>query len=162
MKRFNEGKDAMGIPTVQARNEADMDLRDASLNIACVVAATVAALLVWAVPLGAHHAASAQFDMTKPLEISGIVTRVEWTNPHARFLVDVRDAGGAVSNWSVELASPNILTRNGYKSDTIKVGDVVTVTGYTSRTGGTTTVASGITTADGRKLFVKVPADAAR
>jgi len=71
----------------------------------------------------AHHSFAAQYDSSKPIQMRGTVTRVEWTNPHARVYIDVRDDSGQIANWNFEMASPNILVRNGWKQNTVKVGD---------------------------------------
>ena len=120
------------------------------------------ALMLCAAPMQAHHSFAAQYDASKPLDMTGVVTKIEWTNPHARFYIDVKDAQGAVLTWNFELASPNVLVRNGFKRDTLKMGDVVAVTGYLGRTGGTMAIASGVTTADGRKLFASTASDLGR
>lgn len=83
----------------------------------------------------AHHAFSAQFDVDKPLAVTGTVTKVDWRNPHTWFYIDVNDGNGNVANWAVELASPNLLMRNGWTRDSMKIGDVVTVEGYLARDG---------------------------
>lgn len=121
-----------------------------------------AALFVWAVPMLAHHSFAAQYDATKPVDMKGVVTKIDWTNPHARFYIDVKDAKGEVKNWNFELASPNVLVRNGFQSDTLKLGDQVTVAGYMGRTGGTMAIASEVIAPDGRKLFASAPSDLAR
>ena len=77
-----------------------------------VVAAAVA-LLAPLVPVLAHHSFAAEYDAAKPITLKGVVTKVEWTNPHARFYVDVKDDAGKVINWNLELASPNVLKRPG-------------------------------------------------
>jgi hypothetical protein len=110
------------------------------------------ALLVVASVL-AHHSFAAQYDASKPFEVRGVVTKVEWTNPHARFYVDVTDASGKVTNWNFELASPNVLVRNGWKRTTLVIGETLTVAAYLGRTGPPMAIASAVTTADGRKLF---------
>ena len=73
-----------------------------------------AGLLAWALPVFAHHSFAAEYDASKPVELKGVVTKMEWTNPHARFYIDVKDASGNVTNWNFELASPNVLSRNGW------------------------------------------------
>src|SRR5580698_7667033 len=88
-----------------------------------------AGMLASALPVFAHHSFAAEYDASKPVNLTGVVTKVEWTNPHARFYVDVTDAGGKVVNWDLELASPNVLRRLGWTRDILKVGDAVVVLG---------------------------------
>ena len=125
-----------------------------------------AALLLWPVPVVAHHSFAAQYDANKPVETKGIVTKVEWTNPHARFYIDVKDDRGGVTSWNFEIASPNVLMRNGWQRNTLKVGDEVTVSGYLARSGPTSgprmAIAGGVTAPDGKKLFASSSADLAR
>ena len=116
-------------------------------------------VLIGAVPLAGHHAFSAEFDSEKPVEKKGVVTKVEWTNPHARFYIDVRDEKGEVTNWNFEMASPNVLVRNGWKPNTLKIGDQVTVGGYLARTAPRMAIAGAITDANGRPLFASTQAD---
>lgn len=109
-----------------------------------------------AVPLAAlaHHAFAAEFDRSLPITITGTVTKVEWTNPHARFYVDEENAEtGAVVNWDFELASPNGLMRRGWRRDSMKIGDVVTVTGHRAKNHPHVGNASTVTMADGKRLF---------
>ena len=78
----------------------------------------------------AHHSFSAEFDAKKPIEISGVVTKVEWTNPHVWFYVNVKDEKtGEVTNWGAEMGPPHGLQRNGWRRETLKIGEVVTVKG---------------------------------
>lgn len=86
-------------------------------------------------PTHAHHSFSAQFDAKKPLKMTGTVTSVEWQNPHSWFYIDVEHDGGNVTNWGWELASPNLLLRNGWTRTTLEVGDVVTVEGFHAHNG---------------------------
>ena len=83
----------------------------------------------------AHHSFAAQYDADKHVTLTGVVTKVEWTNPHARFYIDVTDDIGNVINWNLELASPNILSRNGWSRHFVVEGDEVTVEGSLARDG---------------------------
>jgi hypothetical protein len=115
----------------------------------CVV---LAGLLVAGFPLLAHHSGAAEFDSTKKINLKGTVTKVEWTNPHAHFFIDVKDDKGNVVNWDLELASPSILIRNGWKRNSVKEGDVVTVTGSQARDNSHLGIAQTIVFPDGHKL----------
>jgi len=109
-------------------------------------------LLAAAVQVWAHHSGAAVFDEKKPINLTGTVTNVEWVNPHAHFYMDVKDADGKVANWNLELASPNVLVRNGWKRTSVKAGDVVTVTGQQARDNTKFGIANTIVFPDGRKL----------
>ena len=103
----------------------------------------------------AHHSFAAQFDAEKPIELTGTVTKVEWRNPHAWFYIDVQDDDDTVTNWGMELASPNLLMRKGWNRSAMKVGDAVTVEGYLARDGSNTGNARVITlNATGKTLSV--------
>lgn len=108
----------------------------------------------------AHHSAAAEFDSSKKIELNGVVTKVEWTNPHAHFYIDVKDSNGNVSNWNLELASPNVLIRNGWKRNSLKPGDAVTVTGIQAKDSSNYGSASLITFPDGHKLTFLAADDA--
>lgn len=101
----------------------------------------------------AHHAFAAEFDRDQPIEVTGTVTNVEWMNPHARFYVDVEDENGAVVNWDFELGSPNGLMRQGWRRDSLKPGDVVTVNGWRARNAPNVANARSVKLADGREVF---------
>ena len=102
----------------------------------------------------AHHAGATKYDDKKPVTLKGTVTKVEWMNPHVYFYVDVKDNGGKVQNWAVEGAPPNVLYRRGWKKDSLKPGDVVTVEGFLPRQAGLHDVnGRSVTLADGRKVF---------
>ena len=116
----------------------------------------VAALAVaWmGVPLAAHHSFAVEYDVKKPVAFSGVVTKVEWTNPHMRVYVDVTDAAGVATNWNLELGSPNSIVRKGWGKDDLKAGDKVNIKAYGGREILTRACMDTITLADGRSLFV--------
>jgi hypothetical protein len=114
----------------------------------------LAGLGIGAAPLIAHHSFSVEYDANKPVAFEGVVSKVEWTNPHARVYVDVKDPSGAVRTWNLELASPSALARNGWTSRTLKVGDRVKVDGFDGRAANTYRMnAKSIVLPDGRSLF---------
>jgi hypothetical protein len=111
-------------------------------------------LLAGVRPTLAHHAFAAEYDANRQVLLTGNVTRIEWANPHAHFFLDVRDAGGKVSTWDLELTSPNTLQRGGWTRKSLKVGDVVTVNGYLAKDGTNLAHARDIRLADGRRVLV--------
>ena len=118
-----------------------------------IIGILAAALLMAAVPLSAHHSFAAEYDANKPIQATGTVTKVEWTNPHARIYVDVKDENGNVTNWNFELGGPLQLNRLGWKRDAVRVGDQVTVQGYMAKDGAKMANARNVVFADGRKIF---------
>jgi hypothetical protein len=117
-----------------------------------VAGISLVVVLLAAVPVLAHHAFGLQYDPSKSTTLHGVVTKVEWTNPHAHFYVDVKDENGNVTNWNMELASPNALRRLGWTRDIIKVGDEVSVFGAPAKDGAKMANARTVTLADGRKM----------
>src|SRR5580704_2757914 len=117
------------------------------------VFAVVCGLFVAALPVFAHHSFAAEYDATKPITLKGVVTKMEWMNPHARFYVDVKDESGTVTNWELELTSPNGLKRNGWGRNSLKPGDEVTVTGFLAKDGSKMGNARTVVLSDGRKVF---------
>ena len=117
------------------------------------------ASLVVGAPVLAHHSFSGEYDSTKPVTLTGKVTKVEWTNPHARFYIDVKGDDGQTTNWNLELASPNVLKRQGWASNSLKEGDVVTVEGSLARSGAKMANARVVTLADGSRVFARAATD---
>lgn len=103
--------------------------------------------------LAGHHSFAAEYDGTTTFKVTGVVSKVEWTNPHARFYVDVPEPDGTVTTWNMELASPSALARNGWTSRTLKVGDKVTVEGYPGKVVRTRGSPRSVVVAGGRSLF---------
>jgi hypothetical protein len=101
----------------------------------------------------AHHSFAAEYDIDKPVQITGTVTKVEWTNPHVRFYLDVKNDQGEVVNWNIELGPPLILRRLGWRQDSLKAGDHVTIEGYQAKDHSSLANAKKVTLADGRSVF---------
>ena len=95
----------------------------------------VLTLLASALPMLAHHSFAAEYDSTKPMKITGTVTKVEWMNPHIYYYVDVKSDDGKVTNYAVEGGTPGALYRQGWRKDSLKVGDRVTVEGFSAKDG---------------------------
>ena len=118
------------------------------------LAALVAgAALIAAAPTLAHHSFAAEFDADSPIELTGTVTKVAWANPHTFFYIDVANAGGEIETWALEMGSPNGLMRRGWTRNSMKLGDVVTVTGHRAKNNPHVGNASTVTLATGKKLF---------
>jgi hypothetical protein len=119
-----------------------------------IVTIVIAIAFSVAVPLVGHHAFSSEFDGNKPVKVKGVISRIEWINPHTWIHVDVKDADGKITKWMIEGGSPNALIRRGVTSQLLKVGMEVMVDGYQAKDGSTRANGRDITLADGRKLSV--------
>ena len=126
------------------------------ISVALLLAAALVSLTI---PLSAHHSFGAEYDATKPITVSGVITKIEWTNPHSFIFLDVKDDKGNVANWRVEGYPPGVLYRTGWKKDTtMKPGDTITVFGWRSRDGTNWAHSREVTFPSGKKLFFGPPA----
>ena len=112
-----------------------------------------AAVLCVSLPAAAHHSFAAIFDASKPVKVTGTVTRVEWMNPHTWIYLDAKTDDGAAEAWAFELGSPNRLMRYGWSQDSLVAGTTVTITGSRARDGSLKAAATDVTLPDGKQLF---------
>ncbi|HEX8032177.1 MAG TPA: DUF6152 family protein [Vicinamibacterales bacterium] len=115
----------------------------------------VIGVLASGLSIAAHHSFAAQYDRDKPITLKGSITRMEWANPHVYFYIDVA-AGGAAEHWAIEGGAPNTLYRAGWRKDSAKVGELVTVNGFLARDGSKLVNMQSALLADGRNLFVGI------
>jgi len=125
-----------------------------SLTAGAVLALTVA-------PAFAHHSSIAEYDPKQPVKVTGVVTRIDWRNPHIWFFVDVKDEKGVVANWGFSGAPPGLLQRRGVSRNAMKPGDVVVVEGFRARDGSNNASGGSVTFTDGRRVFTASSEDAA-
>lgn len=129
-------------------------MRNQSFTLAAILG-----LVVSAGPALAHHSFAAEYDTTKPVKVTGVVTKMEWMNPHARFYVDVKDADGKVSTWNFELGAIPVLLKQGWRKNALKPGDMVTVEGNRAKDESHTAAARVVLLPDGRRVFGGSAAD---
>ena len=122
-------------------------------NMKFAVVAAGALMLLASVPAIAHHSFAAEFDATKPIKLTGTVTKIEWMNPHAYFYIDVKEADGKVTNWGMEMGSPNGLMRQGWSRNSMKIGQEVTVEGSRAKDGSYIGNARSVVLEGGQRLF---------
>ena len=122
------------------------------------LALVAAAWLLAAAPAAPHHAFAAEFDINRPVTLTGAVTKMEWTNPHAWLFIDTKDDNGNVQNWAIELVGINDLLRLGWGRDRVKAGDIVNVQGFGARNGTNTANAASVSLANtGELLWASAP-----
>jgi hypothetical protein len=108
-------------------------------------------------PVFAHHSFAAEFDGNKQVKLIGVVTKVDWVNPHAYIYVDVKGDDGAMVNWAIETGAPNALYRQGWRKDDLKAGDTVTLEAFLAKDGSHTAAARNVKLPDGRRVFAGTP-----
>jgi len=124
------------------------------MNIKAGVAAVGLAMASLAIPVSAHHSWTAEYDAKKPVTVKGVVSKVEWTNPHTHFYVDATDANGKVTTWNFEMASTPALERGGWSRKTLPIGTEVTVEGFAGRNVAERAIVTSFKGPDGKEFFV--------
>jgi Family of unknown function (DUF6152) len=123
-------------------------------KLAITIASICAVLFLATVPASAHHAFAAEFDSKQPVKFKGVVTKMEWTNPHVWIHVDVKQPDGTVEKWSIEAGTPNVLFRRGFTKQALLPGTEIVVDGYRSKDGTHRANGRDLTLPDGRTLFL--------
>jgi hypothetical protein len=118
------------------------------------IAALVPALLMAAAAASAHHSYTAEFDLDKPVKLTGTLTRLEWTNPHIWLYLDVKDETGKVTSWGFSASPPGMLTRRGITRNSLKTGEVLTISGHRAKDGSNNASGNVVTFADGRDALI--------
>lgn len=113
-----------------------------------------AAILIWTVPAATHHSFAAEFDASKPIKLTGKLTRMEWVNPHGWLHIDVTQPDGSVQNWAIEAGGPNALIRRGLRRADFPIGSVLVIDGFRAKNGTPTANGRSVTFGDGRNFFL--------
>ena len=113
-----------------------------------------------ATPLAAHHSFAAEYDSGQPVKVTGVLTKVEWTNPHIWFYLDVKDDKGTVTTWGFSAGPPGVLQRRGIPKSVLKIGETIVVEGFRARDGSTNASGGTVTFTDGRRVFTASQEDA--
>jgi Family of unknown function (DUF6152) len=116
--------------------------------------AVAVGLLLSGGALIAHHAYTAEFDTTKPIKLTGVVSKLEWSNPHIWIYLDVKDDKGNVTNWGFSASPPGMLARRGITKNSLKQGDVLTISGHRAKDGSNNASGNIVTFADGRETLI--------
>ena len=127
-----------------------------TVRVIAVLVVGMLGAMVGQANLAAHHSLASQFDEGKPLTLQGVITKVEWVNPHVWVHLDVKDAGGAMESWTLETLPPATLRKGGLRSDMLGKGEMVTVLAYRARNESKLAFLRKITFADGREIVVWV------
>ena len=123
------------------------------MRMTLAVAVVAAGLLTGVAQLHAHHAFAAEFDVNRPIKLTGTITKIEWTNPHAWVFVDAKDDKGVTQNWAIELVGINDLLRLGWGRDKVKTGDVISIDGFGAKNGTNTVNAASVSLANGDLIW---------
>jgi hypothetical protein len=128
------------------------------MRISATLVCTLVFLLSWIHPATAHHSFGAEYDANRPITVTGVITKIEWTNPHSYIFMDVTDKNGKVANWKFEGYGPGILHRIGWNKDTtMKPGDRITIFGWHARDGSNWGHSREITLPNGKKMMFGPP-----
>lgn len=125
-----------------------------------VGALVVAVLVGAATPVVAHHSFAAEYDNTQPVKVTGVLSKVEWTNPHIWFYLDVKDDKGVVTTWGFSAGPPGVLQRRGIPKSVLKIGDTIVVEGFRARDGSNNASGGTVTFTDGRRVLTASQEDA--
>ena len=124
-----------------------------------IIAALAAGLATFVAPVSAHHSFAAEFDGSKAIRLVGALTKVDWSNPHTYFYLDVKDDKGKTTGWACEGGGPGALSRRGLKKGDLKLGDTIVVDGYRAKDGSNLVDARRVTLPDGRSIYGGSPGE---